>query len=325
MRKTIALTICILVTCFLCGCVLIPVALVTGGVVAGNKIAKRDKMKTIPPEPDHLKGEAPSVGRKPPAADDTAQETPSEPAASALRERWALLIGINEYQSMGKLKYCREDAEGLAKVLVHGARFPSEQVIVLSDSASEPQNQATYGNIRRRVKQFTELPEKDDTILLFFAGHGEMIDGEAYLMPVDGEKDPESAIPLNWVKEQLLPCKAKTKLLVLDMCHSGSARGVGGIAPSLAQGTGLIVLASCEEDQISHPGEEVGHGVFSRYLIDGLRGMADSDGDKAITQLELFEYVKTQMSRWSFRTGKSQTPRIYPEESMEPVDLAWVE
>ena len=55
-------------------------------------------------------------------------------------------------------------------------------------------------------------------------------------------------------RERIAKCKATTKILILDACHSGkAARGVTGIAPNLVKGAATVVLTSCGAKQISYP------------------------------------------------------------------------
>ena len=237
-----------------------------------------------------------------------------EPTQTDTGERWALLVGINEYQAAGKLQFCREDAQALGKVLVERGGFAPNRVVTLVDGEADLATVPTRGNIRRRIDQFATLAGEEDTVLVFFSGHGMMLDGQGYLMAVDSDRDPANNIALSWVKERLEGCKAKQKLLVLDVCHAGSAKDVGGLAPSLAAGAkALAVLASCAADQISYVEEERGQGVFAGRLVEGLAGAADADGDKEVTLAELYGFVRQSMTDWCLKTGRTQAPALYPE------------
>jgi len=254
------------------------------------------------------------------AAAAPSAEPASEPKPEG--ERWALLVGINEYQAAGRLQFCREDAEALGKVLVERGGFNPDRVVVLADGEVKPEDWPTRGNIRRRIEQFSRLTEPGDTVVVFFSGHGMMADGKGYLMAVDSDRDPANSISLDWVKERLAAGKAKTKLLVLDVCHAGSAKDVGGLAPSLVGIAGLTVLASCAADEISYVEEEAKSGVFAGRLVEGLAGAADADGDKVVTLAELHAFVKRSMKDWCLKTGKTQTPFVAPE-TPPPVALAY--
>jgi len=238
-------------------------------------------------------------------------------AAERPGRRFALVIGINDYDLLGKLESCRADAEAIARVLVDRAGFEPGRLCLLADGERPRQFQPTYANMRRRIEQFTSLPRKDDTLLVFFAGHGLTIGGEAYLMPVDGS-DEHTGISMSWLRERMNASKASRKILILDACHSGTAtRGVSGIAPDLAAGVATLVMTSCDADQISYP--EDGHGVFTAGLLAGLSGLADRDGDGLITGAELFSTVRDHVEKWSLRTGKTQTPRMTPAEAADLV------
>ena len=238
-------------------------------------------------------------------------------------ERYALVVGIDDYQALGKLKTCRADAKALAKVLAERCGFPQDNIVLLTDDQKERRNVPTWGTLKAAIKQMATLPEKDDTVLIFFSGHGITVKGKGYLVPQDG--DATGGVALSWLKGQLKQCKAKTKFLILDACHAGSAaKGVGSIAPDLAKiGGGVVMMLSSKAGQVSYPDEKSGHSVFSRYLIDGLSGAADADKNKTITHAELFAYVKKNVTKWCFKTRKTQTPVLFGQAA-RPLALAKV-
>ncbi|HUT60109.1 MAG TPA: caspase family protein, partial [Phycisphaerae bacterium] len=144
--------------------------------------------------------------------------------------RWAVVIGIDEYQALGKLTVCRNDAKALAKVLIESGSYDESRVILMTDDAAESQNRPTLATMKRRIEQVANLAGKGDTVLVYFSGHGITKDEQGYLVPMDG--DAESAVSLALVKDALAKSKAVLKVLILDACHSGiAAKGVGGIAP----------------------------------------------------------------------------------------------
>jgi len=231
------------------------------------------------------------------------------PAYSA--DRWVLAVGINDYQVMGKLKYARQDAQALGALMGDATGFKRNRVFVLTDNAKEFRDYPSSGNIRRLLSQITKYAEADDTVLVFFAGHGIVIKDKGYFVPADGGRNAETCVSMDWLKDKLKSCKAKRKVLVLDTCHAGSARGVSGIGPSIAAVAGLLVLASCAPDEISYPEPSSGHGVFSSFLLDGLSGKADADGDRIVTDKETFTYVREKMKDWCIANRKEQTPQLY--------------
>ena len=158
------------------------------------------------------------------------------------QERWAVVIGIDDYTDLGRLRTSRSDAKAVAEALAASGAFSENRMALLTDDASEPQNLPTLANIQKRIAQFARLAEAGDLILVYFSGHGITKDGRGYLVPVDGSRDfavpldgdQRNAIALDWVKDVLSKSRASHKVLILDACHAGSgAKGVSGIAPSL--------------------------------------------------------------------------------------------
>jgi hypothetical protein len=115
------------------------------------------------------------------------------------------------------------------------------------------------------------------------------------------------------------------KVIVLaDTCHSeaiaagiGDCRSLGDDASlmnrflqgiSRAQG-GVALLTSAEANEVSLEDAKWGggHGVFTYYLLEGMRGAADLDGDGIVTIGELFEYVRDNVKQ---ATGHKQHPAI---------------
>ena len=53
---------------------------------------------------------------------------------------------------------------------------------------------------------------------------------------------------------------------------------------------------------------ELGHGVFTYYLVQGLQGAADLNKDGIVTLQELYEYVEQQVTQKSRAVGGNQHP-----------------
>jgi hypothetical protein len=71
---------------------------------------------------------------------------------------------------------------------------------------------------------------------------------------------------------------------------------------------GFVVMTSCKLGEFSYEWKEKKHGVFSHYLLEGLRGMADEDNDKIITITDAYTYCNENVTRWAFKNGLEQTP-----------------
>ncbi len=111
---------------------------------------------------------------------------------------------------------------------------------------------------------------------------------------------------------------AKFKLFIADACHSGgmlAARSGSSSQPLLKSyysnlakaqpGTALIMSSKSEETSVEASG--LRQGVFSYFLIRGLKGEADVNKDQIVTIQELFDYVYQQVRQY---TQNKQSPVI---------------
>jgi uncharacterized caspase-like protein len=57
----------------------------------------------------------------------------------------------------------------------------------------------------------------------------------------------------------------------------------------------------------------LGHGLFTYYVLEGLQGKADRNGDGIVTVSELYEYVEDQVDTAARRAGGRQRPLMKGE------------
>ncbi len=239
------------------------------------------------------------------------------------RNVWALVVGINEYQNVRNLKYAVNDAEAFYNLLVEQNQVPRENVILLTDK------KASLKNLRRALgTQLKKRAGKEDMVIIFFAGHGatekdaSSPDGdglEKYLLPVDAELDDiyTSAIPMREISHIFRRIKSERIIFIADSCYSGASGGrtvnATGIRSSLSgafldrvvSGKGTIIITASGANEVSMESEEFKHGIFSYFLLEGLKGKADFDADGLVTVDELYPYVYDNVARAS---GQEQHP-----------------
>jgi len=86
-----------------------------------------------------------------------------------------------------------------------------------------------------------------------------------------------------------------------------------------------VAMGASTGAQLSHAYREKRHGLFTYYLLDGMRGQADNNVDGQIGLGELYEYVKENVERVSRRTTMEQVPTITPRvENLGNVSLGSV-
>jgi hypothetical protein len=232
----------------------------------------------------------------------------------------AVLIGINHYyldDAIGNLNFCVDDVNGLDEVLTDELRG-NFSTITLQSGNLDTKLLPNRSNILAMIKLLANNSEENDTILVYFAGHGFEQDGVNYLLPADARIDvlSETAITIKWIKDTLSKSLAKKKLLVIDACHAGSKLGrSSSISMSRSfqeelfqQSEGFAILSSCKIDQLSYDFEEKKHGAFSFFLLEGLQGSADDNEDNIITVPDANKYVSTKMREWCIKRGLQQNP-----------------
>lgn len=258
------------------------------------------------------------------------------------QKQWALLVGVNGYEAAGNLKYPGRDMQALGDCL-REAGFPEERVTALVDGAPEPGRKPTAANIRRELEALigrydtrtgqSIRPGKvgeGDLVVLAFSGHGVHIDGKSFLCPADAKpEDPASLISVDEIYGQLNFVPARQKLLIVDACRNDPTRKKGAraggfdgakqLVRSLEQPPlGILVLSSCTMGQYSFEDDQLHHGVFTYYLVDGLKGAADDDGDGRVTLLDLYRYAGRQTEQRVARLfSDQQRPMLKGEISGE--------
>jgi hypothetical protein len=245
-------------------------------------------------------------------------------------KRRALLIGINHYyldESIGNLRYCVNDVVELDKILTDESRGNFRSSQLLHSEMDDVKSLPTRSNIMSLTSRLANNSESKDTILFYFAGHGFEQDNVNYLLPADSCRNilADTAISLKWIKETVNKSLARKKFIIIDACHSGSELGrSNSIAMSksfhdemFSEAEGCAILSSCKIGQLSYEYPEKSHGVFSYYLLEGLKGSADNDGDGIITVPDVNKYVWEQMREWSITTGHEQHPTFYYKVSGE--------
>jgi hypothetical protein len=256
---------------------------------------------------------------------------------STIRNRWAVVIGIGDYEhpSIPKLLYARRDAEAMYRFLIADGGYPKDHVVLLTDATPE---KPTLRNIQRALGDFlSRKPGRNDMVVIYFAGHGAPevdaagMDGDGlakYLIPRDADPDAlyGSALPMREIEYIFARIPAERVVLLLDTCYSGTAGGrtfarqqVRGRGVSeqflerLTRSKGRVIMTASGANEVALELPELGHGIFTYFLLEGLGGKADRNGDGIVTVSELYEYVEEQVERKARETGGRQRPLLRGE------------
>ena len=240
------------------------------------------------------------------------------PAAIARRSEdaalWLLLVGINHYQDsdLCDLRYSAVDCQSLSEALAETTqRFAQQHLRVHHDSAH---TLPTLAAVQASLSEIVANARPQDTILFYFSGHGLQTDPQsassssaavqqAVLCLADTNKSAllDTGLSLQSLLAALDRSAAQQQLVWLDACHSGgmSLRGatVEALRQQAARSSGFYALLSCDQNQRSWEFPQLGHGVFTYFLMQGLRGEA-ANGQGTITSDSLYRYVYYQTLRY---------------------------
>jgi hypothetical protein len=163
----------------------------------------------------------------------------------------------------------------------------------------DPLNDATSGEILEAVEEFFESAEPEDTLLLYYSGHGRSRDQELYLCArnTDLSRLRSTAVSGKVLKDIIGSSSslARAKILVFDCCYSALFKGDDD--PEIAElfGTGRYVLAATSAAERAADGAQKGvPSPFTKALADALVKQAkDLDGDGKVDLDDVYRYLKT--------------------------------
>lgn len=238
----------------------------------------------------------------------------------------AVIIGVDYTgrTDIPALVYPSRDAQKVYDLLTdprYGGIPKEKAALVLNEKARRNEIIAALKRIKNR----------DDYVYIYFSGHGAPLLKEdkltdAFLVPYDAViSDPETmeetSIKISYLQDLMNQAHAKGILLAIDACFSGSGKSIlpkGGkslvvmtVKDDLIKftGKGNIITSSSLNQQSWEDEEELKGGIFSHYLLEGLKNGKDTES--WINVDELADYIKSNVPGAALRLkGTEQTPQI---------------
>lgn len=193
-------------------------------------------------------------------------------------DNWLFIVGIDNYLSWPRLSTAVNDAKGVRDVLLERYYFDSTRVIEFYDV------DATRKNIMGGLVQLAKNVRPEDSVLMFYAGHGHLdsITKAGSWVPVEsGTDEPSAWIKNNDIKDYLSAnaIKAKHILLVSDSCFAGDFfRGQRGALPEVDDKVIKMAYQRASRQALTSGGVEPvndsgfgGNSVFSHFFLSALR------------------------------------------------------
>lgn len=242
------------------------------------------------------------------------------PVKTSLSKVWALAVGVSSYesQSIMSLKYPHSDAFRMY------AFWKSPEGGSLDDKHSQVlvNDQATKKGIIDSMRQMFNQAETNDLVTFFYSGHG--LKGAFLPTDYDGNN---LRLFHSEVNDLLSACPAQYKLVIADACNSGSYLASKSVKNEVFYSTGQDVqdvffrelnrasagtafILSSMADEESLEVSTLHQSIFSYFVVRGMKGEANVNGDEVVTVQELFDYVYQNVTAYALKLGKIQTPVI---------------
>jgi hypothetical protein len=249
---------------------------------------------------------------------------PAEPEG----KRYALLIGVNEYEdtSIGSLRFAVADARGMATAF---QKLGFSDTVVLASDASEPQGKPTRANVIDRLEQLSAILKPEDTFVFYFSGHGFTLDGKSFLGTADcraGSADSleDTALSVDLLKRRIGRISALHRVFILDSCRNDPTAKAKGteqgrtsdfskamveVSRTAETGEpGSAVLFACQEGKRSYEFDKGGHGAFTYFLLKALDDPAAAEPDGTLSPYSVTKFAQKLMESWGLQSGNRQTP-----------------
>lgn len=253
-----------------------------------------------------------------------------------------LIIGIADYintsfEHMGQeykfkdLNYSVNDARDMKDLLEQ--KYTRVRTLINED--------ATYQKIKEGVKNWLGAVGKNEVAVLYFSGHGafqpdmngDETDGFDEVLVPYGYSKAGKFIVDDQINEWLSGLISEKVVYIADSCHAGTSskavrsfttqattKSAGNIlgdsigedltkteGANVKGGSGkkIVALEASKPSQSAIEDEELRQGVFTYFLMQGLKGDADKDGNDRISLEEVYEYSEQKVIQY---TNSQQEP-----------------
>ncbi|MBU4259279.1 MAG: caspase family protein [Desulfobacteraceae bacterium] len=230
------------------------------------------------------------------------------------KNAYAIVIGVEKYrQKLPKADFADNDARIMAEYLTKVMGYPEENIVTLiNDRALKSDLEKYLG------KWLLNNVEKDSSVFIYYSGHGapNPKTGDAFLVPYDGDPSfiEETGYSLKRLYAKLDKLPAREIIVVLDSCFSGAggrsvlAKGVRPLVMNMDKqvfhSDRIAILSASSGSQISSTHDKEGHGLFTYFLLKGIK-----EGNSELGTL--YNYLKPQVERIARKTyNNEQTPGL---------------
>src|SRR5258705_3237222 len=250
---------------------------------------------------------------------------------------FAMIMGISTYKFIRPLSFADSDAELFRDFLKSdgGGKLPDSNIYFLKYEEAKAANFLVKGMSWLRNRNL----RAGDRLYIYLAGHGDAINQDEYFyLTYDcnpaGDKNNyliTGTIQLYNLKVRIAEASRKgvEVIFIMDACRTNELPGGGEgqqqlqAAISEKQAGEIIMLATgAGQESLEDPLIGNGHGLFTYYLVDGLSGLADTEGshDNLVTLDELEKYIANTVPNYAQQKyNRKQNPFLCCDDSKTKV------
>lgn len=235
----------------------------------------------------------------------------------------AIMVGIDSYKDQAlALKYAAKDANDLQKLLEAAAKKyfnvdDTNRVFFYNLTLNNKGEIGTTGikgmtpdrgNLIKTLEQIEFVSRPEDIVLLFFAGHGEIVDQNQFLLlTAESTRDNFQGLTMKEILDYMNKIPAGKRVLILDACHSGAAINNLDLAAysgkrdvsdaeresqrikeldKLARKSGFAIITASSSDQKAVELPQYEHGLLTFALLNAIVNSDNSLNDMSQLVLE---------------------------------------
>ena len=253
----------------------------------------------------------------------------------------AVIMGIEQYEHTFAAAYKLRDATTFFQYSRDVLGIPEGRIMLRTDEEAtkaefdyifEPKGTKNDGWLKKRLRDSAGAAQTD--LFVYLAGHGvpDLSTGQPYLIPYDGRPEQATAgVALEKLYESLGAFGARSVTVFVEACFSGvsgyeqsgaarrlvlNGRPVVPVVKRSAIGPAMVVFTAASGDQAANNRDDLKHGIFTYFVLKGLGGQADGNGDEAVDVGELYRYLAEQVPAKALAAplSREQVPGVWPVE-----------
>ena len=220
--------------------------------------------------------------------------------------RYALVIGIAQYENGKNLPNAANDAEAIACLLeqhhYNVTRLPCQRVDDTGYVVTSEQT-LSFDKLVKELRLFLNNRAKHQEAVIYFAGHGfqatdPVTDAEiGYLATSNSQGDGTRAIPFASFNALLKEAELASLVVLMDCCHAGNLAKtpmlLEPVRAGIKQRKNSVLLAACRDFERAREMKTQEHGIFTAAVLEGLSEQNARQG--MVTSSDLIGFVSRRL------------------------------